>query len=100
MSKRSKIYSSIIKTFWIGFISGALLLVLYIYLVSINFNDFFGDMPSLETLENPQSEVASELYTADNVLLGKYFRENRSPVEYEAMSPNLINALIATEDIR
>jgi len=57
-------------------------------------------MPSLEQLENPTSEVASELYTADGMLLGKYFRENRSPVEYEQLSPNLINALTATEDVR
>ena len=57
-------------------------------------------MPSLESLENPKSEVASEIYTADGVLLGKYFRENRTPVEYEELSPNLVNALIATEDAR
>src|SRR6185437_858525 len=56
--------------------------------------------PSLETLENPKSEVASELYTEDGVLLGKYFRENRTPVTYERLSPNLINALKATEVIR
>jgi penicillin-binding protein 1A len=100
MGIKSKIYSGIIKTLWAVFISVGGLLVLYIYLVSINFNDYFGKMPSLEALENPKSEVASELYTADNVLLGKYFRENRSPVEYEQMSPNLINALLATEDVR
>lgn len=100
MELKTKIYSGLIKTLWIGFLSGVLLVVLYVYLVSINFNNWFGGMPSLERLENPKSEVASELYTADNVLLGKYFRENRSPVEYEQLSPNLINSLVSTEDIR
>lgn len=89
-----------IKVLWVGFICGVILLPLYIFFVSINFLNLFGEMPSLEVLENPKSEVASELYTADNVLLGKYFRENRTPVEYEQISPNLINALKATEDYR
>ena len=57
-------------------------------------------MPSVEDLENPRSEQASEIYSADNVLIGKYFRENRSPVDYNEISPNVINALIATEDNR
>ncbi|MDX2188878.1 MAG: transglycosylase domain-containing protein [Bacteroidota bacterium] len=51
-------------------------------------------------MENPKSELASTLYSADGVLLGKYFRENRSPVAYEDISQSLINALLATEDIR
>lgn len=100
MGIKSKIYSLLVKSLWIGFISGVLAVVLYVYFVSIDFMGWFGGMPGLERLENPKSEVASELYTSDNVLLGKYFRENRSPVEYEQLSPNLINALLATEDIR
>ena len=60
-----------------------------------------GEMPEFESLENPQSELASELYSADGILLGKYFRENRSPVHLTTNClPNLINALIATEDVR
>lgn len=57
-------------------------------------------MPSLETLENPKKDQASIVYTSDGVELGKYFRENRNPVEYATISPNLINALQATEDYR
>ncbi|MBX9853224.1 MAG: penicillin-binding protein [Cytophagaceae bacterium] len=57
-------------------------------------------MPSIEDLENPKSGLASEIYSSDNVLLGKYFRENRSPVEYSQISPHVIKALIATEDTR
>ncbi|GAB3828298.1 transglycosylase domain-containing protein [Pontibacter rugosus] len=60
----------------------------------------FGSSPSLDRLENPRSDQASELYTADEQLIGKYFRENRSPVGYKEMSPRLIQALVATEDAR
>ncbi len=60
----------------------------------------FGFMPSFEELENPQSNLASEVYSADQEVLGKYFIENRSNVHYEDISPNMVKALIATEDIR
>ncbi|MBX9853763.1 MAG: transglycosylase domain-containing protein [Cytophagaceae bacterium] len=100
MAISKKIYSRLTAFFWISFVCGISFIALCIYLVSINYNNLFGKMPSLEKLENPKSEVASELYTSDNVLLGKYYLENRSPVEYEQISPNMINALIATEDAR
>ncbi|WP_324672640.1 transglycosylase domain-containing protein [Hymenobacter sp. GOD-10R] len=57
-------------------------------------------MPNLKTLENPKSELASEIYSADGVLMGKFFRENRTPADYEDLPQNLIDALIATEDVR
>jgi penicillin-binding protein 1A len=101
MEKANKnIYQKLIKTLWISFISFLVGISLFIYLVSIDFLGLFGKMPSLEVLENPKSEVASELYTEDNVILGKYFRENRTLVQFENLSPNLINALVATEDYR
>ncbi|MEJ7661917.1 MAG: transglycosylase domain-containing protein [Hymenobacter sp.] len=68
--------------------------------VSANFLNLFGRMPNLKTLENPKSELASEVYSADGVLLGKYFRENRTPVDYKDLPQNVIDALIATEDVR
>jgi penicillin-binding protein 1A len=85
---------------WIGFFSFVGLLLLYIYLVSINFLNLFGPMPSLEALENPAKDQASIVYTSDGIELGKYFRENRNPIEYEDLSINLVNALQATEDYR
>ncbi len=60
----------------------------------------FGGLPSLKTLENPQSQLASVIYFADGVEMGKYFRENRNRINYDDLSPHLINALRATEDIR
>ena len=74
--------------------------VLYVFAVSTNFLNLFGRMPNLKSLENPRSELASEIYSADNVLMGKYFRENRTPAEYEDLPQHLVDALIATEDAR
>lgn len=61
---------------------------------------FFGELPSFEELENPNSSLASEIYSSDLKLLGKYYIQNRSNVHYNELSPNLVNALKATEDIR
>lgn len=85
---------------WLAFLSISVFFVGFILLVIGNPADLFGGMPGLENLANPKSEVASEVFSADNVSIGKYFRENRSPVAFEEISPNLIKALYATEDIR
>ena len=98
--KSNSIIKKIVLGTWIFFLASILFLVTYVYIVSIDLGGLFGPMANLETLENPKNEYASELYTSDKVLLGKYFRENRTPVQYEDISPNLINALLATEDIR
>lgn len=57
------------------------------------------DLPSLEQLENPKPQLATEVYSYDGVLLTKFFMENRTAVPLDSISPNLINALIATEDV-
>ncbi|GAB3202828.1 penicillin-binding protein 1A [Pontibacter aydingkolensis] len=93
-------FPKIASTLWLLFLGGFAVFILYVYAVSINFLNLFGELPNLRTLENPKSELASELYSADNVMLGKYFRENRSPVDYEDLPDNLVNALVATEDVR
>ncbi len=87
-----------IKIIWIIFSSFIGLMVIFFFIVSMGW--FVGFMPSFEELENPSSNLSSEIYSADKVLLGRYFIENRSNVQYNELSPNLINALIATEDIR
>ncbi|WP_114748009.1 penicillin-binding protein 1A [Pleomorphovibrio marinus] len=89
-----------IKYLWFAFIFGMLGFVLFVMAVSANFLGLFGEMPEFKSLENPESEVASELYSADGVMLGKYYRENRSPITYNELSKNTIQALIATEDVR
>lgn len=60
----------------------------------------FGKLPSDEELLHIKNYQASEIYSADSVLIGRFFTENRSEVKIEDISPNLIHALIATEDIR
>ncbi len=89
-----------IKYLWIVFIGGFFSFILFVWMLSINFLGLFGSLPDFKALENPDSELASELYSAEGLLLGTYFRENRSPVTYDELSPNLVNALIATEDVR
>lgn len=59
-----------------------------------------GTLPSFEALENPQSDLASTIYTQDDVELGKYFKENRTNAKYNDLSPWLQKALIGTEDER
>jgi len=73
-----------------------------LFIASVNYNPYnlFGGMPSLQDLEKPESDVASELYSSDNLLLGKYFRYNRSPVKFNELSNELITTLLVTEDIR
>ncbi len=75
---------------------------IFLFIASVNYNPYnlFGDMPSLQDLEKPESELSSELYSSDNKLLGKYFRYNRSPIEFNDLSEKLITTLLVTEDIR
>lgn len=80
-----------------GFIG---LILFYIFAVSFNLFWLFGGMPDLKTLENPKSQLASELISEDGQSLGKYFYENRANIEFDQVSPLLIKALIATEDAR
>ncbi|MFZ4427028.1 MAG: transglycosylase domain-containing protein [Saprospiraceae bacterium] len=60
----------------------------------------FTNLPSVKELENPRSELATEVYANNGEVLGRYFTENRVPVTYEQLSPILIEALVATEDAR
>ena len=60
----------------------------------------FGKLPTFEELENPSSNIATELISADGKNLGNFFIENRSYVEFDELSPNLVAALVATEDAR
>jgi penicillin-binding protein 1A len=87
--------SKSVRFLWRVFFGGLLLLVL-IFLAA-NFG-LFGKMPSVQQLENPEADLASEIISSDGLLMGKYYAENRSEVKYQEISPNVIHALIATED--
>ncbi len=68
--------------------------------LQLNFLWLFGYSPSYKDIKAPTQSVGSELYTADGKLIGRYYKENRTPVNFQEISPNVINALIATEDAR
>ena len=84
--------------FWFLFTSGVTSFFGVFYLASVG---YFGDMPDFRQLENPKTNFASEIISSDNKVLGKYyFNDNRTPIEYEEINTETINALIAIEDER
>lgn len=88
------------KTF-IGFCSCIVAFFLYLGMVDINFLWLFGSSPGYFTgILEPQVSEASEIYSADGQLIGKYFNENRTPVKYEEVAPSFFKALVDTEDER
>lgn len=82
---------------WKGYGVMVLCAVLFFTLTSFG---IFGKLPDIQELENPKSNLASEIYSADGVLLGKYFIDNRTNIEFKDLPENLVQALIATEDER
>lgn len=74
--------------------------IFLLFLVDINFLWLFGKSPGLSAISNPNQPIASEIYSADGKIIGKYFTENRTPVKYEEISPILVNTLVSTEDER
>ncbi len=83
--------------FWGLFFTPILMLALLFALIGYG---AFGKLPTFEELENPRSNLATEIYSADGKLLGSFFIQNRSFVDYNDLSPYLVQALIATEDTR
>ena len=82
---------------WKLFLGGLIFVFLIFLLASL---DVFGKLPTFEELENPENNLATEVISIDGITLGKYYRENRTPVKYSELPENLIEALIATEDER
>lgn len=97
MDKEVSVFRKYIKIFWYLYGAGVLAVVLMFFMIA---QGWLGYMPTFEDLENPESLLASEVVSSDGVVLGKYFKENRSYVGYEEFSPELKNALVATEDVR
>ncbi|MFM9008706.1 MAG: penicillin-binding protein 1A [Bacteroidota bacterium] len=97
MAKRPNDERKYIRALWLVVLGPAAFLFL---LVSFTALGLFGSLPTFEELENPNSSLASEVYSADLKTLGKYYVQNRVNIHYKDLSPNLINALKATEDVR
>jgi penicillin-binding protein 1A len=95
MPKGFKTYARI---FWALFFLGVIGFFSLFYLASIG---VFGDMPTFDRLENPQTNQATQIISADGKVLGTfYLEENRNPVTFEELPENLVQALLATEDVR
>ena len=90
-------FSEYKRKFWQLFAYGFLGIILLFLFASWG---FFGKMPSFDDLENPDSNVATEIISSDGVVIGKFFKENRTPVKYEELPQHLVKALVATEDER
>lgn len=89
-------YASYLRWFWGLFLLGILAVVLLFLSASL-----FGDLPDHTILENPKTNLATEIISSDGKTLGKfYFNDNRTPVDYEDLPQHLVDALIATEDAR
>ncbi|HCV14914.1 MAG TPA: penicillin-binding protein [Rikenellaceae bacterium] len=91
IAKRKKL----IKWFWVALLSPFVILIVTILLVGI-----FSDIPSFEELEDPKNNLATEIISEDGEILTTFHIENRSFVSYDQLSPSLIDAVIATEDVR
>ena len=82
------------KWFWVVLFTPLLGICGMLFLASLS------DLPDITELENPTSHLATEVLSVDDVVLGQYFRENRVPVRFDELAPDLVNALVATEDER
>ncbi|MEO6330820.1 MAG: transglycosylase domain-containing protein, partial [Ginsengibacter sp.] len=87
-----------VKILWVTVMAGLGLFLLILLFAALG---VFGKLPSLQELENPHANLASEIYGDDGkTLMGKIYTENRSPVDFKDISTNVVDALIATEDVR
>lgn len=96
-TKKTNNFSIYVRRMWKIFATFMILLFLFFFFLSLG---WLGFMPSFEQLENPNSNLASEVYSADGEILGYIGIQNRSNVQYSDLPKNLIDALIATEDVR
>ena len=95
--KESKGFLKYVLYFW-GLFFTAIGLIIFIFLLASW--ELLGPMPTFEELENPETNLATEVISSDGETLGKYFLENRTPVRYEDLPDHLVQALVATEDER
>lgn len=93
-------FHKVVKYTWIAFFCFALGFPLYVLSVSVDLFGLYGPMPSILEVENPENDLSSELISADGVSLGRYFRYNRSQVNYDELSEDLRSTLLISEDLR
>ena len=84
----------------LGITSFIVAIFLYLGMVDTNFLWLFGRSPGFIEIKTPPTYAASEIYSADSVLIGRFYKENRTPIKYGEVNPAFWNALISTEDER
>lgn len=95
--KTTRSKSSYILGFWTLFGLGILIIIFIFLLAGWG---AFGKMPTFDELENPETNLATEIFSSDGETLGKYYSENRTPIRYDDLPDHLVEALVATEDER
>jgi len=95
--KTRKSYTRYVIKIWLLYFLG---LAAVVFLFWAADRGWLGYMPGFEELENPKTALATEIISADGQTLGKFFKQNRTPVSYDELSPHLVNALVSTEDER
>lgn len=95
--KENTTFKKYIKWLWKLFFGGILFLALIFLLTGFG---VFGKLPSFEQLENPKSDLATQIISEDGKTIGKFFKQNRTPIKFKDLPKNLVNALVATEDER
>lgn len=95
--KQSDTTKKLVKIVWLVITGPVLLLFLIVMLTSAG---LFGKLPTIEDLANPRSNLASEIISADQQVIGKFYVENRSNSTFQELSPQLVDALVSTEDAR
>jgi len=101
VSKKNQLTEADVKRYTFNFwkIIIGIVLIGFLFILSIRLG-LFGKLPSFSDLENPKSNLASEIITEDHKVLGTYYVQNRSNVKYSELSPYLVKALVSTEDKR
>ena len=92
---KEKTKKTIVKVFWICLLTPIIILILYVAGVAL-----FTEIPSFEELENPKTNLATQIISEDGKIINTYHIENRTFVEYDDLPESLVNAAIATEDVR
>ena len=96
-AEKRKDFSRYKTWFWGIFAAGVTAVLLLFLLAGWG---VFGSLPTFEELENPETNLATEIFSSDGETLGKYYNENRTPVKYDDLPDHLVQALVATEDER
>src|SRR5690625_1507623 len=93
--KKQTSFGKYIRWFWLLFAAGVFAIAGIFLLASWG---AFGKLPDETALENPEKNLATAIISSDGVTIGKFYKENRTPVTYEMLPPHLIEALISTEE--